>query len=155
MIVEGAGSPAETNLRTHDIANMGLCPCGADVPVVLVGDIDRGHVIASLVGAHAVLDEADRARIRGFIINKFRGDASLFDDGLRRSRAARDGSDSVSCRGCIRPARCLRKMPCSWINQALRPLSVREIAFASSFLDCPTSQTSMISIRCVRSRRSS
>ncbi|WP_129776674.1 cobyric acid synthase [Peristeroidobacter soli] len=82
VIVEGAGSPAETNLRTHDIANMGFAHA-ADVPVVLVGDIDRGHVIASLVGAHAVLDEADRARIRGFIINKFRGDASLFDDGLR------------------------------------------------------------------------
>lgn len=82
VIVEGAGSPAETNLRTQDIANMGFAHA-ADVPVVLVGDIDRGHVIASLVGAHAVLDEADRARIRGFIINKFRGDASLFDDGLR------------------------------------------------------------------------
>nr|WP_232831045.1 cobyric acid synthase [Peristeroidobacter agariperforans] len=82
VIVEGAGSPAETNLRTHDIANMGFAHA-ADVPVVLVGDIDRGHVIASLVGAHAVLDEADRARIHGFIINKFRGDASLFDDGLR------------------------------------------------------------------------
>lgn len=82
MIVEGAGSPAETNLRTHDIANMGFAHA-TDVPVVLVGDIDRGHVIASLVGAHAVLDEADRARIRGFIINKFRGDASLFADGLR------------------------------------------------------------------------
>ncbi|WP_116810802.1 cobyric acid synthase [Steroidobacter cummioxidans] len=82
VIVEGAGSPAETNLRTHDIANMGFAHA-ADVPVVLVGDIDRGHVIASLVGAHAVLDEADRARIRGFIINKFRGDASLFDEGLR------------------------------------------------------------------------
>jgi adenosylcobyric acid synthase len=82
VIVEGAGSPAETNLRTHDIANMGFAH-GADVPVVLTGDIDRGHVIASLVGAHAVLDQADRARIRGFIINKFRGDARLFDDGLR------------------------------------------------------------------------
>lgn len=82
VIVEGAGSPAETNLRTHDIANMGFAHA-ADVPVVLIGDIDRGHVIASLVGAHAVLDEADRARIRGFIINKFRGDPALFDDGLR------------------------------------------------------------------------
>ncbi len=81
MIVEGAGSPAETNLRAHDIANMGFAHA-ANLPVVLVGDIDRGHVIASLVGAHAVLDEADRARIRGFIINKFRGDLSLFDDGL-------------------------------------------------------------------------
>lgn len=82
VIVEGAGSPAETNLRTHDIANMGFAHA-ADVPVVLTGDIDRGHVIASLVGAHAVLDAADRERIRGFIINKFRGDARLFDDGLR------------------------------------------------------------------------
>jgi adenosylcobyric acid synthase len=82
VIVEGAGSPAETNLRAHDIANMGFAHA-AEVPVVLVGDIDRGHVIASLVGAHAVLDAADRERIRGFIINKFRGDASLFDAGLR------------------------------------------------------------------------
>lgn len=82
VIVEGAGSPAETNLRAYDIANMGFAHA-ADVPVVLVGDIDRGHVIASLVGAHAVLDDMDRARIRGFIINKFRGDAGLFDDGLR------------------------------------------------------------------------
>jgi adenosylcobyric acid synthase len=82
VIVEGAGSPAETNLRAYDIANMGFAHA-ADVPVVLTGDIDRGHVIASLVGAHAVLDEPDRARIRGFIINKFRGDARLFDEGLR------------------------------------------------------------------------
>lgn len=82
VIVEGAGSPAETNLRANDIANMGFAHA-ADVPVVLVGDIDRGHVIASLVGTHSVFDEADRARIHGFIINKFRGDASLFDAGLR------------------------------------------------------------------------
>jgi adenosylcobyric acid synthase len=81
IVVEGAGSPAETNLRVHDIANMGFAQA-ADLPVVLIGDIDRGHVIASLVGAHAVLDEADRARIHGFIINKFRGDVTLFNDGL-------------------------------------------------------------------------
>jgi adenosylcobyric acid synthase len=80
VIVEGAGSPAETNLRIGDIANMGFA-LAANVPVVLIGDIDRGHVIASLVGAHAVLDDADRAMIRGFIINKFRGDPSLFDEG--------------------------------------------------------------------------
>ncbi|WP_454760026.1 cobyric acid synthase [Caulobacter segnis] len=80
VIVEGAGSPAEINLRANDIANMGFA-IAAGVPVVLVGDIDRGHVIAALVGAHAVLDDADRAMIRGFLINKFRGDPSLFQDG--------------------------------------------------------------------------
>jgi adenosylcobyric acid synthase len=86
IVVEGAGSPAETNLRTHDIANMGFAH-EVDVPVVLVGDINRGHVIASLVGAHAVLDAADRARIRGFIINKFRGDAALFAEGMTTIRS--------------------------------------------------------------------
>lgn len=86
VIVEGAGSPAETNLRANDIANMGFAHA-AHLPVVLIGDIDRGHVIASLVGAHAVLDQADRACIRGFIINKFRGDAGLFEDGLRTIEA--------------------------------------------------------------------
>lgn len=89
VIVEGAGSPAETNLRAGDIANMGFARA-ADVPVVLVGDIDRGHVIAALVGAHAVLGEADRAMVRGFLINKFRGDPSLFDDG-RAEIARRTG----------------------------------------------------------------
>lgn len=82
VIVEGAGSPAEINLRSGDIANMGFA-LGADVPVVLVGDIDRGHVIAALVGAKVVLDAADGAAIRGFIVNKFRGDPALFDDGRR------------------------------------------------------------------------
>jgi adenosylcobyric acid synthase len=86
VIVEGAGSPAETNLRAHDIANMGFAQA-AGVPVVLVGDIDRGHVIAALVGAHAVLEAADRARIRGFIINKFRGDVRLFSAGLETIEA--------------------------------------------------------------------
>lgn len=80
VIVEGAGSPAETNLRAGDIANMGFAR-PAKVPVVLIGDIDRGHVIAALAGAHAVLDPQDRAMIAGFLINKFRGDPALFDDG--------------------------------------------------------------------------
>lgn len=83
IIVEGAGSPAETNLRKYDIANMGFAQA-VGLPVVLVGDINRGHVIASLVGAHAVLDAADRALIRGFIVNKFRGNARLFDEGVQR-----------------------------------------------------------------------
>jgi len=83
VLVEGAGSPAETNLRAGDIANMGFAEA-ADIPVVIAGDIDRGGVIASLVGTHAVMDAADRARIRGFLINKFRGDAGLFSEGLRQ-----------------------------------------------------------------------
>ncbi len=82
ILVEGAGSPAEINLRDGDIANMGFAEA-ANVPVVLVGDIDRGGVIAQLVGTHVVLPDADRARIKGFIVNKFRGDVSLFDDGVQ------------------------------------------------------------------------
>lgn len=81
VMVEGAGSPAEVNLRAGDIANMGFA-CAAGVPVVLVGDIDRGGVIAQLVGTHAVLAAADLAMIRAFAVNKFRGDPRLFDAGM-------------------------------------------------------------------------
>ncbi|MDZ7909160.1 MAG: cobyric acid synthase [Gemmobacter sp.] len=82
VIVEGAGSPAEINLRAGDIANMGFARA-ADVPVVLAGDIDRGGVIAQIVGTQAVLDPGDAAMIAGFLVNKFRGDLRLFDDGYR------------------------------------------------------------------------
>ena len=81
ILIEGAGSPAEVNLRAGDIANMGFA-CAADVPVVLIGDIDRGGVIAQVVGTHHVLSAQDRGMICAFGINKFRGDPTLFDDGL-------------------------------------------------------------------------
>jgi adenosylcobyric acid synthase len=80
VLIEGAGSPAETNLRKGDIANMGFA-CAADVPVVLVGDIHRGGVIAQVVGTQAVLEQEDLDRIVGFAVNRFRGDLSLFDAG--------------------------------------------------------------------------
>src|SRR5580693_6812636 len=83
VIVEGAGSAAEVNLRANDIANMGFASA-ADVPVVLIGDIDRGGVIASIVGTKAVLASDDAALVRGFIVNKFRGDATLFSAGMER-----------------------------------------------------------------------
>lgn len=81
IIIEGAGSPAEVNLRAGDIANMGFAET-ANVPVILVGDIDRGGVIAQIVGTHCVLPKDDRDLIKGFAINKFRGDASLFAEGM-------------------------------------------------------------------------
>ena len=80
VLIEGAGSPAETNLRQGDIANMGFA-CAVQAPVVLVGDIHRGGVIAQIVGTQAVLEQQDLDRIVGFIVNRFRGDISLFDAG--------------------------------------------------------------------------
>jgi adenosylcobyric acid synthase len=81
VVVEGAGSASEVNLRAGDIANMGFARA-TDTPVILLGDIDRGGVIASLVGTKAVIDPADAAMIRGFLVNRFRGDPSLFADGM-------------------------------------------------------------------------
>ena len=81
MLVEGAGSASEINLRQNDIANMGFARA-ADVPVVLIGDIDRGGVIASLVGTKAVIAPEDATLVRGFLVNKFRGDVALFADGM-------------------------------------------------------------------------
>lgn len=93
IIIEGAGSPAETNLRSGDIANMGFATA-AHVPVILMGDIDRGGVIAQIVGTQAVLNTADNAMIKGFAVNKFRGDRSLFDAG-RDDIARRTGWPSL------------------------------------------------------------
>ncbi len=82
VLAEGAGSASEINLRANDIANMGFARA-ADVPVVLIGDIDRGGVLASLVGTKAVIDAADAALIKGFLVNKFRGDPQLFATGMK------------------------------------------------------------------------
>ncbi|MGV1872451.1 cobyric acid synthase [Agrobacterium rosae] len=82
VLVEGAGSASEVNLRASDIANMGFARA-TNAPVILIGDIDRGGVIASLVGTKTVLDAHDAAMIKGFIVNRFRGDPSLFDEGMR------------------------------------------------------------------------
>ena len=87
VLIEGAGSAAEINLRANDIANMGFARA-ADVPVVLIGDIDRGGVIASLIGTKAVIAPEDAALIAGFIVNKFRGDPALFADGMARIATA-------------------------------------------------------------------
>ena len=96
VLVEGAGSPAEINLRHGDIANMGFAEA-ADLPVALVGDIERGGVIAQLVGTHALLSSGERERLAGYIVNKFRGDPSLFDAGIA-AIAERTG---LSCFGVV------------------------------------------------------
>jgi adenosylcobyric acid synthase len=81
IVVEGAGSPAEINLRANDIANMGFAEA-VDCPVILVGDIDKGGVFAHLVGTLALLSESEQARVAGFVINRFRGDLALLQPGL-------------------------------------------------------------------------
>jgi adenosylcobyric acid synthase len=83
VICEGAGSPAEINLRATDLANMGLARA-ANLPVILVGDIDRGGLLAHLFGTVAVLEPDDQALIAGFVVNKFRGDPALLEPGLRQ-----------------------------------------------------------------------
>jgi adenosylcobyric acid synthase len=120
VIAEGAGSPAEINLRAGDYVNMGLARA-ADLPVVVVGDIDRGGVLAAMYGTLALLDDDDQAHIRGWVVNKFRGDLGLLQPGLRmlEERSARpvlgvlpylqdvwlDGEDSLALAGWSEAAR--------------------------------------------------
>ena len=85
VVCEGAGSPAEINLREHDIANMGLARA-AGLPVIVVADIDRGGALAALYGTLALLSREDQALVAGFVVNKFRGDAALLEPGLDRLR---------------------------------------------------------------------
>ena len=155
VLVEGAGSAAEVNLRANDIANMGFARA-ADVPVVLIGDIDRGGVIASLVGTKAVIAPEDAALICGFIVNKFRGDPALFADGMARIaqltgwqalglvpffrrratccrrrmrwRSSKPGRRKRK-RGCASPCRSCRTSPISTISIRSMP-SPRSISFA-------------------------
>ena len=82
VVIEGAGSPAELNLRRGDLVNMAIAEY-AHAPVLLVGDIDRGGIFAQLIGTHMLLDENERALIKGFIVNKFRGEPRLFEDGVK------------------------------------------------------------------------
>ena len=96
VLVEGAGSPAEINLRAGDIANMGFAEA-ADLPVALVADINRGGVLASLVGTHQLLEPSERSRLCGYIVNKFRGDQSLFDPAIDIIRAHTD----LDCHGVV------------------------------------------------------
>ncbi|HEX6010518.1 MAG TPA: cobyric acid synthase, partial [Geminicoccaceae bacterium] len=108
VLVEGAGSPAEVNLREGDIANMGFARAAGGVPVVLAGDVERGGVIAQLVGTVSLLEPEERALLRGYVVNKFRGDAALFD-GAHPLIEARTGLPSLGVVTWFEPARDLPK----------------------------------------------
>ncbi len=140
VLVEGAGSPAEVNLRAGDIANMGFAR-RADVPVVLIGDIDRGGVIAQLVGIRCVLDRDDAAVIAGFIINKFRGDPTLFDDGYKMIEA-RTGWRGFGVLPYFARARELPAEDALGLSMRASPGAARSCVWR-----CPKSPISTISIR--------
>lgn len=106
VLVEGAGSPAEVNLRQGDIANMGFA-LPSKTPVVLIGDINRGGVIASIVGTHTLLPQEERDLIKGVIINQFRGDVRLFDGGITRI----EQDTGWSSFGVVPFLRCVRELP--------------------------------------------
>lgn len=143
VVIEGAGSPAEINLKAHDIVNMRMA-AAADAACVLVGDIDRGGVFASLLGTMALLDHRERQRVRGFVINKFRGDPDLLTPGIamieRRLRRpclgviphltaiGLDEEDSVSLEDRRTPARAWRGADATDASDAERALRIGVIA---------------------------
>lgn len=129
ILVEGAGSTAETNLRERDIANMGFAQ-QVQAPVCLIGDIDRGGVIASIVGTQTVIDSADAALIKSFIINRFRGDPRLFDDGVTSIEAL----TQWPCRGVV-----------PWIPSALK-LPQEDAVVLEQSHSTNTSRTSKVRI---------
>ncbi|MGE4218314.1 MAG: cobyric acid synthase [Alphaproteobacteria bacterium] len=118
LVVEGAGSAAEVNLRAGDIANMGFATA-AGLPVLLVGDIDRGGVIASLVGTWHLLPPQERARLAGYIVNKFRGDVSLFDGGI----AAIGRETGLACLGVVPWFRDAGRLPAEDAVTLERPMA--------------------------------
>jgi adenosylcobyric acid synthase len=147
VLVEGAGSPAEINLRAGDIANMGFA-AAADLPVALVGDIDRGGVIAQLVGTHALLPAAERRRLAGYIVNKFRGDPRLFDAGI----AAIEERTGLRCFGVVPWFAQAHLLPAE-DSMALAPLREGPLPgrSGSSSRACRISPISTISTRCAPS----
>ena len=147
IVCEGAGSPAEINLRSGDYVNMGLAR-RFRLPVVIVGDIDRGGVFAALYGTVALLEPADRALVRAFLINKFRGDEAVLRPGL----------DELTARTGVPFAGVLPWLPDLWLD-AEDNLEVGAVAATASRLitpcewrssgcrGCPTSPTSTPSLR--------
>jgi len=143
IVIEGAGSPAEINLKAHDIVNMRMA-AAADAACLLVGDIDRGGVFASLLGTMALLDHRERQRVRGFVINKFRGDPDLLTSGVatieRRLRRpclgviphlpaiGLDEEDSVALEDRRTPARAWRGVHATDPSDSARPLRVGVIS---------------------------
>lgn len=130
VLVEGAGSPAEINLRRHDIANMGFARA-VNAPVCLIGDIDRGGVIAAVAGTQRVIDPADAAMISSFVINRFRGDPALFEDGV----TAIENLTYWPCRGVV-----------PWLPSALRLPQEDAVVLDAWSTETPASDSAQITI---------
>jgi adenosylcobyric acid synthase len=148
VLVEGAGSPAEINLRAGDIANMGFADA-ADLPVVLVGDIERGGVIAQLVGTFALLSPSEQTRLAGYIVNKFRGDLRLFDGGI----AAIGDRTGLPCFGVLPYFAAASLLPAE-DSMALRPQSERDCFPAGRSLRVATTPEQAVIARSAATKQS-